>query len=137
MMKYVRFWVPVFLWMGVIFSFSARQKVAITDSYVISFLFFKTLHLAEYAFLYLVTYRAVKNTIRVNKKWIWIIPFCITACYAITDEAHQLLVPTREGRLRDVIIDMFGAGIAWVSLQQLLQRIPKKLSTLVKQWQLK
>ena len=104
-MKYIRFWLPVVLWMIVIFAFSSRQKVAFTDSYVISFVFFKTLHLVEYYVLYIVTYRAVRNTCK-NKKNAWMTAFVITSVYAILDEIHQRYVPTREGKLRDVIIDM-------------------------------
>ncbi len=133
-MKYIRFWLPVVLWMGVIFLFSSRQKIAVTDSYVVSFLFFKTLHLIEYAFLYLVTYRAVKNTLPVRMFWVFLLPFIITALYAVSDEIHQTYVPTREGKPRDAIIDMFGAGISWVSLQQLLPKMPKKLKTLARSW---
>lgn len=133
-MKQFRFWLPVVLWMGVIFLFSSRQKIAVTDSYIASFLFFKTLHLIEYAFLYTVTYRAVKNTLQVNKGWVWVLPFCITTLYAVSDEIHQTYIPTREGKPRDAIIDMFGAAIAWISLQQLVPKMPKKLKTLARSW---
>ena len=136
MMKQFRFWLPVFLWMGVIFLFSSRQKIALTDSYVVSFLFFKSLHLIEYAFLYLVTFRAVKNTLSVQKNWMWLIPFIITAVFAITDEVHQSFVPTREGKSRDAIIDMFGAIVAWISLKTVLPKMPKKLKNLAKGWQI-
>ncbi|MFZ2025252.1 MAG: VanZ family protein [Microgenomates group bacterium] len=135
-MKQVRFWLPVIIWMGVIFAFSARQKIAVTDSYVLSFMFFKTLHLIEYAFLYVVTYRAVKNTLGMQKSWIWLLPFCITVLFAITDELHQSYVPTREGKPRDAIIDMFGAMFAWISLKLLLPKMPKKLKNLAKSWQI-
>ena len=134
-MKYIRFWLPVVLWMAVIFAFSSRQKVAFTDSYVLSFVFFKTLHLIEYYVLYVVTYRAVRNTGR-NKQNAWMIAFIITSIYAITDEIHQRFVPTREGKLRDAIIDMSAGGLAWITLKQLLQKLPKKLKSLARSWQL-
>lgn len=133
-MKYIRFWLPVVLWMTVIFLLSSRQKVALTDSYVVSFLIFKTLHLIEYAFLYTVTYRAVRNTIISTGKTPHIIAFGVTTLFALGDELHQSFVPTREGRLRDAIIDMFGAGIAWISIKQLLPKAPKALRNLAKQW---
>jgi VanZ family protein len=121
--------------MAVIFAFSSRQKVAFTDSYLVSFLFFKSLHLIEYYALYVVTYRALKNT--TNKKTdAWIIAFIITSVFAITDEIHQRFVPTREGRLRDAIIDMFAAGVAWTTLKQLLPKLPKRLKSLARNWQL-
>lgn len=135
-MKYFRFWLPVVVWMAVIFAFSARQKVAVTNSYVVSFLFFKTLHLIEYAFLFIVTYRATKNTMERKGNTPWIVAFIIVALYALTDEYHQTFIPSREGRLRDAIIDMAGAGIAWISIKQLLPKAPKKLKNLAKLWQL-
>ena len=135
-MKLVRFWLPVFLWMAVIFLFSSRQKIALTDSYVVSFIFFKSLHLIEYAFLYIVTFRAVKNTLSIRNSWMWLVPFVITVLFAITDEAHQTFVPTREGKLRDVIIDILGVGIAWISLKTVLPKMPKKLKKLAKSWQI-
>ena len=44
---------------------------------------------------------------------------CIT--YAISDEAHQLFVPGRGARLKDVLIDSFGAaiGIMFASIMHL------------------
>lgn len=135
-MKLFRFWFPVVVWMGVIFLFSSRQKVSVTDSYVLSFLFFKTLHLIEYAFLYIVTYRAIKNTTHVNKTWVWLGPFIIVAVFAASDEYHQTFIPSREGRPRDAIIDMFGALVSWISLKLLLPKMPKKLKNLAKYWQI-
>jgi len=134
-MKIVRFWLPVFLWMMTIFAFSSRQKIALTDSYAISFLFFKTLHLIEYAFLYVVSYRAFLNTIS-KKKSSYVYACIFVTVYAISDEFHQSLVPTREGKLRDVIIDMIGGGLGWIMLTQLVPKVPKKLRNLAKQWQI-
>jgi VanZ family protein len=121
--------------MAVIFSFSSRQKVAFTDSYALSFLFFKTLHLIEYYALYVITYRALRNTGK-DKKNAWMTAFVITSLYAISDEIHQQFVPTREGKLRDAIIDIFAAGVAWITLKQLLPKMPKRLKKWARDWQL-
>jgi VanZ family protein len=135
MRKILRYWLPVILWMMVIFAFSGRQKVALTDSYALSFLFFKILHLIEYIFLYMVCYRAFFNTgTRKDKAFLY--AFIITLLYAITDEIHQRFVPTREGKLRDVIIDVIGGGFGWVMIAQFLPKAPKKLKTLAKRLQI-
>ena len=131
----MRYWLPVVLWMVVIFLFSGREKVAITDSYALSFLFFKTLHLIEYIFLYIVSYRAFFNTVT-NKNRALIYSLILTIIYAATDEIHQHFVPTREGRLRDVIIDSFGGGLGWIILVQLLPKASKKLKSVAKRWQI-
>jgi len=135
-MKMLRFWIPVMEWMVIIFLFSSRQRIAVSDIYSINFLFFKTLHVIEFFFLYTITYRALKNTVYVGKNTLWIIAFIIVGLYAVSDEFHQLFVPTREGTLRDAIIDMFTGGFAWISLRQLLPKAPKKLKQLAKDWQL-
>ncbi|HCM82722.1 MAG: VanZ-like protein [Candidatus Gottesmanbacteria bacterium GW2011_GWA2_44_17] len=135
MKKVLRYWLPVILWMIVIFLFSSRQKIALTDSYAVSFLVFKTLHLFEYIFLYLVSFRAFFNSgFRENQAFLW--AFTLTVLYAMTDEIHQAYVPTREGRLRDVIIDGLGGSFGWVILTQLLPKAPKKLKGLAKHWQI-
>ncbi|MCJ7826188.1 VanZ family protein [Patescibacteria group bacterium] len=135
MKKCIRYWLPVIIYMAAIFIASSRQKVAISDSYAISFLFFKTLHLIEYIFLYLVCYRAFFNTgTRKDKAFLY--AFIITVLYAATDEIHQRLVPTREGKFRDVIIDVIGGGFGWLIITSLLPKAPKKLKTLAKRLQI-
>jgi len=134
-MKYFRFWAPVILWMAVIFLFSSREKVALTDSYALGFLFFKALHLIEFIFLYFVCFRAFFNT-GVSKDRAYVYAFLIAIFYAATDEIHQRFVPTREGRIRDVIIDAIGGGLGWIFLTQLLPKAPKSLKNLAKKWQL-
>jgi VanZ family protein len=49
-MQLFRF-VPSLLWMGVIFFLSSRQKLSVSESHWLNFLFFKALHVCEYAFL--------------------------------------------------------------------------------------
>jgi VanZ family protein len=132
-MKSLRYWLPVFVWMLIIFLFSSRQKIQISDQSTINFMFFKTLHLIEYAMLYVLSYRAMKLTYikKTNTFW-YLAAFAITILYAISDEVHQTFVPTREGKLRDVIIDAIGATCSWICINQLLPRTPKKLHVLAK-----
>jgi len=134
-MKAVRLWGPVLVWMAIIFFLSGRQSVQVSDQNVVNFLFFKTLHVVEYAILYILSYRAVKNT---SEKSNVVIPYAIamgiTLLYAASDEFHQTFVPTREGRLRDVIIDALGAVTAWIILAQLLPKTPAKLRLLAKRF---
>ncbi|MCX6791826.1 MAG: VanZ family protein [Candidatus Gottesmanbacteria bacterium] len=124
-MKIVRLWGSVFVWMGVIFFFSTRQRIVVSNQDAVNFLFFKTLHVLEYALLYILTFRATKNPIT---------SFFIVILYASSDEIHQLFVVTREGTVRDVIIDSLGACLAWISIKKLLPKSPKKLRAWVKTW---
>jgi VanZ family protein len=58
----------------------------------------------------------------------------LAVLYAISDEVHQSFVPTREGTLRDVIIDAIGALLAWTALTQLLHTLPAKLKKWAANW---
>ena len=110
MKKWLWYWSPPVLWMLIIFSFSSRQRTQVSDVYTLNFLFYKSLHVLEYAALYFLLFRAfLKNssnqTMR-KRAWIW--AFVIAILYAASDEIHQTFVPTREGRPRDVAIDTIG-----------------------------
>jgi hypothetical protein len=113
--------------MTIIFLLSSRQRVEVSPDQLVNFVFFKTLHVMEYAMLFLLYVRALKN---------FVAAFLLTILYAISDEVHQTFVPTREGKVRDVIIDAIGASLAWYSLKQLLPKAPKKLLRWAKHWQL-
>lgn len=118
-MEKTKRWGPLVVWMVIIFFFSSRESVEVSPDDLINFVFFKALHVVEYAMLFLFSVRAVKNRTTA---------FVLTILYAVTDEIHQTYVPTREGKIRDVIIDGIGASIAWYSLGQLLPKAPKKLA---------
>ena len=135
-MKIIKFWGPAVLWMIIIFTLSSRPSVKVSDEGALNFLFFKSLHVIEYAVLYLFNYRALKNTfVRDHQKW-FMAAFIITMLYAASDELHQLFVPTREGTVRDVIIDSIGASLIWLFLTKLLPKAPKPLMNFAKNWQL-
>lgn len=135
-MRFVRFWLPVFLWMAVIFAFSAKQDVKVASTQEENFLIFKTLHMVEYAFLYVFSFRAFRNASGVKRRSVAVAAFLVTILYAVTDEIHQLFIPSREGRLRDVIIDSVGASIAWMVLTTWLPTAPRRLRSLAGRWQL-
>lgn len=50
---------PAILWMTLIFYLSSRQRVAVSNTYIINFMFFKFLHVTEYSILYTLVYRAL------------------------------------------------------------------------------
>lgn len=125
------YWLPVFLWMGIIFFLSSRHSVSVSEEYFINFLFFKSLHLIEYAVLYTLMLRAAyRNSSERQKKSAYLRAYIITVLYAATDELHQAFVPSRTPKPRDVIIDAIGAGIVWYYLSVQLPRAPK----LLKHW---
>lgn len=74
----------------------------------------KTAHVVEYAVLAtLIWYALWKPHWGDQRPWNWTIAgfaFALAACYAVSDEAHQLFVPTRQGSAWDVLLDMSGAA---------------------------
>lgn len=96
----IRF-IPVVLWMVLIFWMSSIPDLPSNKINSVDFLIKKTAHVLEYTILFLLWFRAL------NKKN----PFqalIFSLIYAFTDEIHQLFVPGRTGRLRDVGIDSIG-----------------------------
>ena len=67
-MKQIKYWIPTILWMGIIFYFSSQQKLLVSDIYTVQFLFFKSLHVIEYAILSILFYWSFKNTIK-HEAW--------------------------------------------------------------------
>lgn len=133
----IRYWGPVVVWMVVIFLLSSRQRVEVSSEYIVNFIFFKTLHVLEYAALYILSYRAFRNTNAWRLQTDWALAaFLLTLSYAAIDEIHQNFVPTREGKVRDVIIDAIGGGAAWYLIAKYLPKAPKKLQKWAKIWQL-
>jgi len=96
--------------MGVIFYFSTQQTSDIIIETVPHFIFFKTLHLLEYAALAILLFFAFlkyKQTL------------VIAYLYALSDEIHQTFVSGRSGRLRDTLIDLVGIIIGLFIIKQL------------------
>lgn len=108
MSKLLRYWGPPLLWMIVIFFLSSRESTQVSDVYTWNFIFFKSLHVIEYAALYFLLFRAILQNNTKMKKKAWIMAFVVAMIYAASDEIHQTFVPTREGKVRDVGIDTIG-----------------------------
>ena len=110
MSKFLRCWFPALFWMGFIFTLSSRHSVEVSSEYIVNFLIFKTLHVIEYATLYLLLFRGfyayrdkkVPFELILMKTAIWAL------LYAASDEFHQTLTPHRDGNPRDVLIDSIG-----------------------------
>jgi VanZ family protein len=96
--------------MGIIFYFSTQQTSGIITETVPHFIFFKTLHLLEYATLAILLFFAILK----NKETI-----IIAYLYAFSDEVHQTFVVGRSGRLKDTIIDLVGIIIGLLILKKL------------------
>ncbi|KKR73867.1 MAG: hypothetical protein UU16_C0012G0004 [Candidatus Woesebacteria bacterium GW2011_GWA2_40_7] len=52
--------------------------------------------------------------------------------YGASDEFHQLFTQGREARIRDVVFDTLGAGIVIFLIYRFLQKLPKKVQSILK-----
>ncbi len=129
-------WGPPVVWMSIIFLLSNRQRVSVSSEYVLNFLFFKTLHVLEYAMLFFLHARALGVRYAKHRYGRALVAIALTILYAASDEIHQTFVPTREGKVRDVIIDAVGTLAAWYTIIHILPKAPKKLRSWAKRLEL-
>lgn len=121
------YWVPVFVWAGVIFFFSSLQVEISPEFDLQDFLVKKTAHIIEYAILFTLIYRALINAAGFTVSKSFKVAFILIFLYAISDEYHQSFTPGRTPSIRDVGFDSSGAVLAWIGLWKYLPKAPKKL----------
>lgn len=143
MVKRILKWSLVIAFMVTIFMFSSEPAVQSEEKskFVIYFLNIlginiesafgsladfmvrKAAHFTEYFILYLLIFNALHNDL--NKKTALFYSLILVFLYASTDEYHQLFIPGRSGRLRDILIDTSGGTLGLI-LMKLLSH-PKKV----------
>lgn len=118
MRKTVVRWLPVFLWAITIFALSSIEQITVSHFFVWDFIAKKIAHVAEYAILFTLVFRATGNK--------WVASFGLTLLYAASDEFHQSFVPGRTAAIHDLGFDASGANIAAYIIWKLKLRLPKK-----------
>ncbi|MEY2563723.1 MAG: hypothetical protein QOH88_1916 [Verrucomicrobiota bacterium] len=123
----IKYWIPVAVWMGLIFLASGDLMSAEHTSRFIGpflrwlnpdvspatiasvqFVVRKCAHVTEYAILAALLYRAFRQSGGLGR-FARAIAFISAAVYACFDEFHQSFIPSRTGALQDVAIDCAGA----------------------------
>ncbi|HRN70830.1 MAG TPA: VanZ family protein [Candidatus Woesebacteria bacterium] len=122
---WIFYWGPPIIWIIIIFIMSSRQRISIADTQVENFIIFKTLHIIEYAFLYLLLFRANFKSFskKISLNTIFTISIIGSILYAISDEVHQTFVPTRQGSIRDIGIDTIGILLAFSYTKMYLAKL--------------
>ncbi|MBI4226574.1 VanZ family protein [Candidatus Roizmanbacteria bacterium] len=120
--RFIRYWLPPIVWMAFIFYLSSRLSVTVTGKFLFDFLIFKALHMIEYAILYFLLFRAFYS---VNNNLLF--PVIFSILYAVLDEFHQTFVPTREGKIRDVIVDTVGIILMYIYINSHMNFVKKFL----------
>ena len=146
--KFLRYWLPILIWLIMIFVGSTDLMSAEHTSRIIGpilrwlhpgisparieqvqFVIRKTAHVSEYAVLSLLIFRALANTTRQARlAGAALITLLISGAFAASDEFHQSFVPSRTSSVRDVMIDItgaiFGMMIYWSFAHK--GRVPEK-----------
>lgn len=115
-------WTLVFLWMSVIFFFSAQSALGRMELPPLFAALRKTGHIVEYAILALLLGKALIASWRVRAELAtatrtifaraWWLGVTLATLYAASDEFHQSFVPNRGAHVIDVIIDCLSATAA-------------------------
>lgn len=136
---FIIYWLPVVIWMLIIFSASSDSgsfrhssriiapmlhwlfpHIADSTVHAVVFAVRKLAHVTEYAILGLLLWRAIRKPGAANlRPWSWSqagFALLSVALYATSDEFHQAFVPTREASVWDVLIDTFGGAFGLLFL---------------------
>jgi VanZ family protein len=135
MRAFLKYWLPVVIWLGVIFAGSTDVLSAEhTSRFLVPFLRWldphislvainsiqsvirKLGHLIEYAILAALFWRALRDegNLRTKMSLLFIAVWFVCGIFAVSDEFHQSFVPSRTASPHDVLIDICGALIGIV-----------------------
>jgi len=148
MKSFLKYWLPVLIWLCVIFVgstdvLSAEQTSRFVEPFLrwlkpdissetlaqIHFFARKFGHIFEYALLAIFLWRALRSgaNLRVKISILVIVVWFVCAIFAATDEFHQSFIPSRTASPNDVVIDIFGVVIGLTICMGFALRINRKL----------
>src|SRR3989338_6497752 len=103
-MKYLKHWLPAILWACFIFYMSSIQGTQLPSIPLSD----KIIHAIVYLVLGFFTARAL---VRAHNLSLWPVIFTasmLAGIYGMTDEIHQMFVPTRTAEMFDLLSDFAG-----------------------------
>ena len=147
MQRFLKYWLPLPIWLGVIFVGSTSVMSAEhTSRYVVPFLLWlkpgmspaaiwtilvvarKCAHVTEYAVLALLLWRALRSVPVLRTKTLMVFGTVLLGCalFAASDEFHQTFVKSRTPSVRDVLLDVGGALVGLFIGASFARRYPEK-----------
>ena len=147
MKSFLQYWLPLLIWLGVIFVGSTNVMSAEhTSRYIGPLLFWlkpdmspntswiivvvarKCAHVTEYAVLALLLWRALRSVPVLRTKTLMVFGAVLLGCavLAASDEFHQTFVKSRTPLVRDVLLDVGGALVGLLISASFARRHPKK-----------
>jgi hypothetical protein len=125
------FYLPVFMWMGIIFWLSSFHNIRTgTDLIFKEIIFRKLAHAGEFFVLSWLFFRIFNKGYGLEiKKSFWL-SLLFVFVYAFSDEIHQIFIAGREGRLVDVFFDILGGYLGLY----LIIKNRKKINSQVTFW---
>jgi VanZ like family len=130
MKSFLKYWLPLLIWLGVMFVGSTSVMSAEhTSRYIVPFLLWlkpgmspgaiwtilvvarKCAHVTEYVVLALLLRRALRSLPALRTKMLMVFGAALLGCalFAASDEFHQAFVKSRTASVRDVLLDVGGA----------------------------
>ena len=147
MKSFLKYWLPLLIWLGVIFLGSTSLMSAEhTSQLIVPILLWlkpgmspktiwitlivmrKCAHVSEYAILALLLWRAFRSGSALRAKLPTLFGAVLLGCavFAASDEFHQSFVKSRTPSVRDVLLDIAGALFGLLIGASFAHRDPKK-----------
>jgi VanZ family protein len=147
MKSFLKYWLPLLIWLGVIFVGStSAMSTEHTSRSIVPFLLWlkpgmspraiwiilvvarKCAHVMEYTVLALLLWRALRSVPTLCTKTLVVFLAVLLGCalFAATDEFHQTFIKSRTPSVRDVLLDVAGALLGLLIGASFARRHPKK-----------
>ena len=146
MKSFFKYWLPLLIWLGVIFVGSTNvMSTDQTSRYIVPFLVWlkpgmsartlwtivvvirKCAHVIEYTILALLLWRALRRVPTLHTRALMVFGLVLLGCalFAASDEFHQTFVKSRTPSVRDVFLDVGGALLGLLICTSFARRHPK------------
>ena len=147
MKSFLKYWLPLLIWLGVVFAGStSSMSTEHTSRYIVPLLLWlkpgmspgtswiivvvvrKCAHVTEYAVLGLLLWRALCSVPALRTKPLMVFGAVLVGCalFAASDEFHQMFVKSRTPSVHDVLLDIAGALFGLLIAASFARRRPEK-----------